>query len=133
MGRIGFCCKYVAAHSKKVFESVDFLNTGSTTVAWLRRQNKTTAEQKIWDLMVKNLTATQKLVETVANLDINLRMLRIGSDLLPMYTHPDFKYFWKQSDVKYFTETQFGEIGRIARELDVRLSFHPGPIYMFGQ
>jgi UV DNA damage endonuclease len=126
MGRIGFCCKLVESHPKKIFESVEGFNTGATTVAWLNRQSREVAEQKLWDLMVGNLSAIYKLIERVGSYAENLRMVRLGSDILPMYTEPSWGYFWRRPDVLHYLELHFASIGSLARSLDVRLSFHPG-------
>lgn len=53
-------------------------------------------------------------------------MVRIGSDQLPGYTHPEFQYFWRQSDVQTFLQKKFSQAGDLARKLDLRLSMHPG-------
>lgn len=124
--RVGFCCKYVQPHKSKIFENVDGLNTKTTTMSWLNDQTTSIAEQKLWDLTVHNLKTTYELVNLVGNLPMNHRMLRLSSDLLPGYTHENWVYFWLQSDVRKYCETQFQKIGRLARERSVRLSFHPG-------
>jgi UV DNA damage endonuclease len=126
MGRVGFCCKYVEPHPKKIFESVEGYNTGTTTISWLKRQTRDVAEQKLWDLMVQNLSAVYKLVAKVGSFNEQLRMVRLGSDILPAYTHADFSYFWRKADVVAYLETHFAKIGNLARSNDVRLSFHPG-------
>ena len=86
MGRIGFCCKFVEPHPKKVFESVEGYNTGVTTVAWLNRQTREAAEERLWSIMVNNLNTTYNLVSKVAEYEENRRMVRLSSDILPMYT-----------------------------------------------
>ena len=128
--RIGFCCKWIDnINQTKGIKSTDDCkkyNTGSTTVAWLNRQTKSVAEQKLWDLMVQNIESVRKLVTKVGEQDEHLRMVRIGSDILPVYTHSDWKYYWRRKDVTQYCENGFSEIGRIARDRNVRLSFHPG-------
>jgi UV damage endonuclease UvdE len=128
--RIGFACKWIDGPSQingiKQTDTARAFNTGSTTVAWLKRQTREVAEQKLWDLMVQNIESTRKLVERVGTLDDNLRMVRISSDILPVYTQCDYSYFWTQPSVRSYCELHFAEVGRIAREQDVRLSMHPG-------
>ena len=130
MKRIGFACKWIDfPHQVNGIHKDDDAkqyNTGTTTVAWLRRQSKDVAEQKLWDLMVQNIESTRKLVERVGALDDNLRMVRISSDILPVYTHDDWRYFWRRPDVVAYCETHFGLVGDFARLHNVRLSFHPG-------
>jgi UV DNA damage repair endonuclease len=96
------------------------LNTGATTVRWLR-EHPQEAEQRLWDLMKRNIEACYKLVDRVGTLDENLRMVRLSSDILPVYTEPSWKWFWRQPDVR-----AFARVGDLARKNNVRLSFHPG-------
>jgi UV DNA damage repair endonuclease len=128
--RIGFACKWINDPSEingmKINAADRDLNTTTTTVAWLNRQTREVAEQRLWNIMVHNLTAVYKLVEKVGALDENLRMVRISSDILPVYTQKDWCYFWLRSDVIAYCEKHFITIGNLARTLNVRLSFHPG-------
>ena len=128
--RIGFACKWIDRPDQvagiKSTDECKALNTGSTTVAWLNRQTKEVAEQKLWDLMVGNIEATRKLVEKVGSLNENLRMVRLSSDILPVYTQRDWAGFWRTSAVRAYCERAFGEVGALARERGVRLSMHPG-------
>jgi len=128
--RLGFACKWIDHPHQvvgiKLTDDAKQYNTGTTTVAWLRRQSQDVAEQKLWDLMEQNIEATRKLVEKVGTLDEPLRMLRISSDLLPVYTHDEFRDFWRQPEVVSALEKRFGEVGDLARTHNVRLSFHPG-------
>ena len=128
--RIGFACKWIDHPGQvdgiKSKDDCKKYNTGATTVAWLNRQSKEVAEQKLWDLMEQNIEATRKLVERVGSLDEDLRMVRLSSDILPVYTEPNWGWFWRQSDVRTYCERTFGIVGALARERNVRLSFHPG-------
>jgi UV DNA damage repair endonuclease len=128
--RVGFCCKWIdhagQVNGIKPNDDAKQYNTGSTTVSWLNRQSKDVAEQKLWDLMVGNIEAVRKLVERVGNLDENLRMVRLGSDILPVYTQSDWAYFWRRADVRDYCDKNFKSVGDLARLRNVRLSFHPG-------
>lgn len=128
--RIGFACKWIDSPDQvlgiKPTDDAKQYNTGSTTVAWLNRQTKEVAEQKLWDLMVGNIESTRKLIERIGTLNGNLRMVRISSDILPVYTQSDWCYFWRKPDVVSYCEQALGKVGELARRLDVRLSFHPG-------
>jgi UV DNA damage repair endonuclease len=76
--------------------------------------------------MEGNIEAVRKLVSKVGEQDEHLRMVRLGSDILPVYTHNDFKYFWALPDVIQTCERGFSRIGEVARSTNTRLSFHPG-------
>jgi UV DNA damage endonuclease len=128
--RIGFACKYMhpdQTQSKKLLEEIQRpLNTKSTTVQWLNRQSRNDAEQRLWDIMVHNIDAYRRLIEYVGSLPQGLRMVRLGSDVLPVYTQSDWRYYWRLPDVVAYCEREFAKVGEIARRLDVRLSMHPG-------
>ena len=128
--RLGFCCKWIdyphQVDGIKPKDDAKKYNTGSTTVAWLNRQTRDVAEQKLWDLMVQNIESTRLLVERVGNLEKHLRMVRLSSDMLPVYTEPTWSYYWRRSDVLDYCHRGFMAIGTLARALDVRLSYHPG-------
>jgi UV DNA damage repair endonuclease len=128
--RIGFACKWIDGPSQingiKQKDNCKQYNTGSTTVAWLNRQTKEVAEQKLWDLMVGNIESTRKLVEKVGALDENLRMVRLSSDILPVYTESTWSWFWRLPNTRDYCERGFKQIGDVARSNNVRLSFHPG-------
>ena len=128
--RIGFACKWIDRPDQvdgiKPKDDAKEYNTRSTTVRWLNNQTREVAEQRLWDLMVHNTESTRKLVQRVGGLDAHLRMVRLSSDLLPVYTQHEWSYFWRRSDVIAYAERAFGQVGQLARDLGVRLSFHPG-------
>ena len=128
--RIGFACKWIDHEGQvdgiKPKDDAKQYNTRSTTVRWLNNQTKEVAEQRLWDLMVHNIESSRKLVERIGALDEHLRMVRLSSDILPVYTQHEWCYFWRRSDVVAYAERAFGEVGELARNRGVRLSFHPG-------
>ncbi len=128
--RIGFACKYMhpdQTQKKKVLEEIQRpLNTRSTTVQWLNRQTTEVAEQRLWDIMEHNIQSYYNLIEYVGGLPNELRMVRLGSDCLPVYTHTTWAYFWQLPDVRNYCATHLARVGTLARSLDVRLSMHPG-------
>jgi len=134
--RIGFACKYMhpdQTQKKKLLEEIQRpLNTRSTTVQWLNRQTRDVAEERLWDIMVHNIQSYYNLIEYVGGLPNELRMIRLGSDVLPVYTEPTWSYYWKHADVRRYCEDKFARVGELARHLDVRLSFHPSQFVVFG-
>ena len=128
--RIGFACKWIDGPSQingiKQKDNCKQYNTGSTTVAWLNRQQTDVAEQRLWELMENNIESVRLLVEKVGTLNENLRMVRLSSDILPVYTEPTWGRFWRNPDVRAYCERGFEQVGALARKTDVRLSMHPG-------
>ena len=130
MAKIGFACKWIdhphQVDGIKPKDDCKKYNTGATTVAWLNRQSKDVAEQKLWDLMVQNIESARLLVERVGEQDEPLRMVRLSSDILPVYTESNWSYFWRRLDVVDYCTRHFKLIGDSARRSGTRLSFHPG-------
>jgi UV DNA damage endonuclease len=128
--KIGFACKWLNSSAeskdKKIHAEERELNSGGTTVAWLKRQTRSVAEDKLWSVVIHNLNSIKNVLNRVKDLDPRLHMMRIGSDILPMYTEPTWRYFCQQSDVKSYCEREFAAIGEFARQHNIRLSFHPG-------
>jgi UV DNA damage endonuclease len=130
MGKIGFACKWIDYPSQcdgiKPKDDCKKYNTGGTTVAWLNRQSQHVAEEKLWSLMQQNIESIRLLVERVGSLDEDIRMVRLSSDILPVYTEPTWSWYWRLSDVRNYCEREFKRVGDLARQNRVRLSFHPG-------
>lgn len=129
-GKIGFACKWIdTAEQVNGIGSKDDArkySTGTTTIAWLSRQSRDVAEEKLYNLVKQNLQHTLNLVLKVSTLPVGLRMVRLSSEILPVYTHKDWSYFYKRPDVIKLIEYCFAKIGTVARDTGVRLSFHPG-------
>lgn len=128
--RIGFACKWIDRPDQingiKPKDECKLLNTMGTTVAWLNRQSKAAAEEKLWEITKYNIESIRRLVERVGEQHEDLRMVRLGSDLLPVFTEPTWGYFYNSADVISYCERHFATVGDLARQLGVRLSFHPG-------
>jgi UV DNA damage repair endonuclease len=127
--RIGFACKWLNDPAEcggmKVNAADRDLNGRNTTMRWLR-EHPLEAEQRQWDIMNHNAAAAIKMIERVATLPPERRMVRLGSEMLQGYTEKDWQSWWQQPDVQQHLESIFAPIGETARRLDVRLSFHPG-------
>jgi len=128
--KIGFACKYLhpdQTQKKKLLEDIQRpLNTRSTTVQWLNRQSRDVAEERLWDIMVHNIQSYYNLVQYVSTLPTELQMVRLGSDCLPVYTHPEWSYFWQKPDVIAYCQQHLIKVGDLARSHNIRLSMHPG-------
>jgi UV DNA damage repair endonuclease len=128
--RIGFACKYISSpeqvSDKACLDDVKHLNTIGTTLTWMKKQSRQVAEDRLWKIIIHNIESIKNLVDIVGAMPKMLRMFRISSDVLPFFTEPSLKYFYEMSDVKSYCEKNFRQVGDLARNLDVRLSFHPG-------
>ena len=128
-GRVGFACKYMYEDQnlkpKQLKEVQQPLNFRGTTIKWLR-ENQSLSQEKVYELIIHNLDATERLVDYVSSLPIQQRMLRLGSDMLPAYTEPTFGHLSKTNYITTIIADRLNTIGEKARANDVRLSMHPG-------
>lgn len=124
--RIGFACKLSTLDTKKGVVAIPEYNTQTTTLTWLNRQTKLTAYKKLESLMQHNVNSIYRLVEKVGSWDPELRMVRLSSEILPAYTAPGWSDFYQSADIQNYLHKKFMSVGDLARNLDVRLSFHPG-------
>lgn len=127
--RVGFACKFMHSDQslkpKALKEIQGPLNYRGTTIKWLR-ENQDLAQERVYDIVEHNLAATERLVDYVSSLPLEQRMLRIGSDMLPAYTHADYGHYVKSNFITDTIATKLGAIGDKARANGVRMSMHPG-------
>ena len=119
---VGFACKI----NKSPGVADPSLNIKSTTVTWLTNATKQAAYQKLETLALGNVNILLKQIEWVGKLPPMQRMFRISSDVLPCFTHPVATPFYKSPEVLKVLGHAFSNVGARARQLGVRLSFHPG-------
>ena len=128
--RLGFCCKYMhpdqSLPKKVLMETQQQYTEKQTTVAWCNRQERSVAERKLLDCVAHNMQSMLNLVNYVGSLPENLRMVRFGSNQIPMATQADWRYLWQDPDNIRWMEQGFAKVGEAARAQDVRVSFHPG-------
>lgn len=129
--KIGFCCKH-SELTGSIVESVESCNFKITTAAWLKRQDRSVAEQRLFDIVVHNLNALENSINEISGWHDSLKMFRIGSDILPFFTHKDYAYFYQQNHVSSMISNRLASIGEISRKNNIRLSFHPGQYCVFG-
>ena len=110
----------------KKLKEIEFpINTASTTRKFLN-ENQNKADDKLWYVIKHNMDYIQNMVEFLGKQPHQLRMVRLGSDILPLYTEDTWGSWFKSQEVQQFTEQRLATIGARARELDCRLSMHPG-------
>lgn len=120
--KVGFACKI----QQRENEGIEALNTTSTKVTWLNRQSRDVAEKRLLAIMEGNIKALKLQVEWLSALPEKQRMFRITSDLMTAYTYKDWSWVYKQPEVVSYLEKSLSEIGNLARQHNIRLSFHPG-------
>lgn len=116
--KLGFACKYINEDLKQLYP---FKATTRTRFLSLENDQRVTL---ISTLARNNLTHLYLVLQQLALQPQDLRMMRIGSDLLPLYTVPEATPLY--TDFLPDLHTLFKKCGDFARKNNIRLSFHPG-------
>lgn len=124
--KIGYCCKTVKLDTKSGQPvSIPELNFKATTATWIKNNPKL-AEQKLWEITEHNVHAMKRMVEYVGELHDNRRMVRVGSDVFPLFTHSEAQHFWSQAAPRDMARKVLEQVGDYCRSRNIRLSMHPG-------
>jgi UV DNA damage endonuclease len=122
--RFGFCCKYIPEDADAAASRA--MNTSTVTMTYLGRLDPSAAYDKLSSVVTHNLRAFRLQIAHVSTRPKLERLHRLSSDLLPGYTHPDCKEFYRDPDLRRLIEDELAAMGQLARDGDVRLSMHPG-------
>lgn len=116
--KLGFACKYFDSQAKQPYP---FKTTTRTRFLSLDDDARATLLHQLAHNNLQNLLLTLQQLATQAEA---LRMMRIGSDLLPLYTVPEATQLYGEllKDLKPL----LAKCGELARAHNIRLSFHPG-------
>ncbi len=111
--RLGLCCQF--AH-----EPIKFLTTTATAMLRLTRAERLARLAELCQHNAEALLASLNFC--VAH---GIGAFRINSQILPTKTHPEAGYDMAELPGGSEIIQRFRECGAVARERDVRLSFHP--------
>lgn len=123
--RIAWCCKWLPPQGEDAV-AMEALNLRSTTATALAKLSPAEATARLLFLVRANLAALQAQIGYAAGRPLIERALRIGSNLLPLYTHPAARPRYDEPILRETIELGLGSAGRLARHAAVRLSMHPG-------
>ncbi|MDP4022380.1 UV damage endonuclease UvsE [Methylobacterium sp. NEAU 140] len=132
--RLGFCCTFVLdeppgthATLKAAREATRAMNLTTVTMAHLAKLDGIARRAKLAEVVTHNLAALARQIAWVGGRPPLERLLRMGSNVLPGYTHPIAKDLYAEPELRAAVERGLAAAGDDARRLGVRLSFHPGP------
>lgn len=132
--RIGFACKIVPSQSfdtkREETAWLQTYNTRSTTVTALNRLGRTQAIERIAGLIRANAEVLCNQFAMAATWPQALRMIRIGSEIMPARTHPDWMSAYEDEPVIRESLGSLARAGELARQWDIRLSTHPAQFTM---
>ena len=120
--KIGFACKWETTDDVLREQ----ITCKTTTVRHATGLQPAALFTKLEALTHHNLSAIQELVRKTGSLPPGQRMCRLTSDILPLKTHAVAVEFWKSKDIQVAVERGLAKAGELAKEHNVRLSFHPG-------
>ncbi len=132
--RLGFCCTFILdeppgthATLKAAKEATRAMNLTTVTMAHLAKLDPAARRAKLGDVVRHNLTVLSRQIAWVGARPPLERLLRMGSNILPGYTHLAVRALYAEPDLRAEVDRGLAEAGALARSLGVRLSFHPGP------
>lgn len=121
-GRIGFCCKFDGLDKVQT----KLYNQGSTTLAYVKRQSNTDAYKKIYSLVEENCNVLWRQLAWIKAAPQALKLFRITSDFLPLYTHESVKWIYQDSALFSMLESKLAGVREYADAAGIRLCTHPG-------
>lgn len=122
--RLGYCCKFIPEDGDP--EAARRMNMMGLTMAYLGRLGPAAAYDKLAAVVAHNLDALRLQIEDVASRPPIERLHRIMSSVLPGYTHPSCREFYRDGDLRTLIEDGLAQAGALARRGGVRLGMHPG-------
>ena len=123
MNKIGFACKYY--HPDRTLKKANLTKTSThKNLQTLSKQDQTS---KLLNIVKHNIQSVKNTLDFIfKELPTELHMYRISSDLLPLYTHKEYKWFWKDKDVQDLLCKEFEQLGKEIKSKNILISFHPG-------
>lgn len=130
--RVGTVCMFGAVTNGK-FKSTDGTVMGVITqkrLTQLMEQKLETGVTTVYSKLKQNLSALHSLIKIISVLPQERRMLRIGSNLLPMFDHPAFGAMYDEvlvegHDFKRLIELKLATCRKLIEEHDIRVVCHP--------
>ncbi len=113
MPRLGLCCKFAG-------EPIRFR---TTTAMALRRLKPAARARRLSEICLANAAATEAAIRYCAGHGIGA--FRVGSDVLPVHTHPQVGYNVRQLPDGAGIVRAFRACGRLARQAGIRILLHP--------
>jgi len=115
MIRLGLCCKFID-------QPIKFR---TATANYLKRHKEKGEDPYVYlnDIVNNNVDSLEKAILYCHSIGVG--SFRIGSDFLPISTHPDFHYTLKDLPDGSKLIAKLKEIALLAKEKNVRLTFHP--------
>ena len=117
----GFACMYIPPTGDRK----DFVFT-KLAASKLDLMSDADAEDRVFRGVTQNIQALRKVLKVISQWPEKLRMFRISSDLLPLYTHPKYSRLYSEFSFHMYLSSTLPKLGQFARKNNIKLSMHPG-------
>ena len=121
--RFGWCCQFVPPDGDAGLAKR--MNPGTVTIATLSKLGPARAEEKLTEVLRRNLLALHLQLDEVARHPAYRRLLRVNSGLLPAYTHEVGRPLYRQPGIQALVQSGLEHAGRKAMEAGIRIGLHP--------
>ncbi|KAA0578507.1 UV damage endonuclease UvsE [Azospirillum sp. B21] len=121
--RFGWCCQYIPPDGDAGLAKR--MNPGTVTIATLSKLGPARAEEKLTEVLRRNLLALHLQLDEVARHPAYRRLLRVNSGLLPAYTHEIGRPLYRQPGIQALVRSGLEHAGRKAMEAGIRIGLHP--------
>jgi UV DNA damage endonuclease len=129
MAKIGFCCKWIdetPSNPKTSKVLTAQMNQRSTTQTHMRSLSKTLQFEKLYEIVNHNCDTLWRQLEWIALQPEAMRLFRITSDFLPLYTLKEFNWIYADYRVQQLIIDRLKGVRKYADENEIRLCMHPG-------
>ena len=93
--KIGFCCKWVHPQDNPIIQKK--MNQRTTTVKHILSLTNHQQYEKLTDIMHHNISALWEQLNWISKQPEHLRLFRITSEFLPLYTINELSWIWKKN------------------------------------
>ncbi|HET8685208.1 MAG TPA: hypothetical protein VFM18_00935 [Methanosarcina sp.] len=127
--RIGFACKF---HSDNKSDK-DLYSLRGIILKTLQSLSANAAYQRLLDVVLHNLTATQNLLSWVStSRPIGQGMVRLSGDIFPLGSHPHLSGIYYDIFYEPLVVNKIRNIRNIIESNDIRVTMHPGQFTVLG-
>ena len=119
--KIGYCCICVGINEGRAKKDLISVNRGM-----VKKTFDTKGLSYVSELVILNLQDTLKILDY--NIKNDIKIYRLSSDSFPWFTHYSFSDLPKFDTIKVLLQ----KIGKIIKDNDIRVSYHPGPFNVLG-
>ncbi len=129
MAKIGFCCKWIDEKPSDPKASkllTAKMNQRSTTQTHMRGLPKVDQFTKLFGIVTHNCDALWEQLKWIATQPEGMRLFRITSEFLPLYTLKEFNWLYAEDRMQELISERLRGVRRYADDNKIRLCTHPG-------